>query len=283
MTFKLIKKTILVLVLLVLAGAGCDAVPQDNETSSTSTSIKVSDPELTLDQMAYLFCQDQGYRINISYDERYINGLISCIFDDGNSCPAVNFLDGSCGPQHKPASQDIAFTGFKDPSIPRFCEQVSAPVCGANGKTYANECIAQQEEVDVVNQGPCGGPQATVELPDEPEKVGVESSKSPSTGSSRTTRTVNVRSSQTKAVSVPDNHPMWIDTLIGLLKTDLTPGTAVEYCKVGTKSMYLQTGSLSTLYKENGLVSCYPSKDDKELCPDEFWSSRSSCSVIWRK
>ena len=40
---------------------------------------------------------------------------------------------------------------------PDICPQVMAPVCGVNGKTYGNSCMAEVAGVAVASVGPCPG------------------------------------------------------------------------------------------------------------------------------
>jgi hypothetical protein len=40
---------------------------------------------------------------------------------------------------------------------PQICAQVYRPVCGANGKTYSNACLARLAHVRVASEGPCPG------------------------------------------------------------------------------------------------------------------------------
>ncbi len=39
---------------------------------------------------------------------------------------------------------------------PQACIQIYAPVCGCDGKTYANECAAAMEGISLLREGPCG-------------------------------------------------------------------------------------------------------------------------------
>ncbi len=38
---------------------------------------------------------------------------------------------------------------------PSGCDLSYAPVCGCNGKTYPNECAANQQGMDIRTKGPC--------------------------------------------------------------------------------------------------------------------------------
>src|SRR3984957_983979 len=86
-------------------------------------------------------------------------------------------LDEACGgPDHitcnsalycqLPAGQcsspDTAGTCLKAPD---FCMRVSRPVCGCNGKTYANECEARKARVAIDTTGACKKPPAAEGAP----------------------------------------------------------------------------------------------------------------------
>jgi hypothetical protein len=85
----------------------------------------------------------------------------------GSSGANAANLDEACGgPNHitcnsalycqLPAGQcsaaDVAGVCAKTPD---FCMRVSRPVCGCNGKTYANECEARKARIAVDTSGAC--------------------------------------------------------------------------------------------------------------------------------
>jgi hypothetical protein len=39
---------------------------------------------------------------------------------------------------------------------PGICTQDCPEVCGCDGKTYCNECIANSKGIRIVSEGPCG-------------------------------------------------------------------------------------------------------------------------------
>jgi hypothetical protein len=68
--------------------------------------------------------------------------------DAGNACAAGTFCDygASCG--------DGGLAGVCAP-VPEVCRDVDAPVCGCDGQTYDNACLAAVAGVSVVADGPC--------------------------------------------------------------------------------------------------------------------------------
>jgi Kazal-type serine protease inhibitor domain len=103
--------------------------------------------------------------------------LVSSGIALGLSGASAANLDEACGgPDHitcnsalycqLPAGQcsapDTAGTCVKAPD---FCMRVSRPVCGCNGKTYANECDARKAKVAIDTTGACKKPPAAPGTP----------------------------------------------------------------------------------------------------------------------
>jgi hypothetical protein len=93
--------------------------------------------------------------------------VVVCGFACGSAGATTANLDEACGGPEKitcnsalycqlPAGQcsnpDAAGTCVKAPD---FCMRVSRPVCGCNGKTYANECDARHAKVAIDTTGAC--------------------------------------------------------------------------------------------------------------------------------
>jgi hypothetical protein len=73
---------------------------------------------------------------------------VVCGGDAGNTCPAGQFCKrdvGLCGPDDKGVCT-------REPAT---CQQISAPVCGCNGTTYDNACLADAAGVSVEHAGAC--------------------------------------------------------------------------------------------------------------------------------
>jgi hypothetical protein len=76
-------------------------------------------------------------------------------------------LDEACGGKdaitcnsalwcHHPAGQcKTADAAGKCEKAPAFCMRVSRPVCGCNGKTYANDCERRRVKVQLDHDGAC--------------------------------------------------------------------------------------------------------------------------------
>ena len=63
-----------------------------------------------------------------------------------NSALWCQKTEGQCAAPEAPGKCDKA---------PTFCMRVSRPVCGCNGKTYANDCERQRVKVQLDHAGAC--------------------------------------------------------------------------------------------------------------------------------
>lgn len=86
------------------------------------------------------FCIEKGGKIDIRSTEFGEYGV--CVFEDFSECEIEMFFNGECN-----AGDHIV-----DPEL--ICTTEYNPVCGINGVTYSNPCMAG--EVEIVHYAPCG-------------------------------------------------------------------------------------------------------------------------------
>lgn len=67
----------------------------------------------------------------------------------GIQCPAGQFC------QHKAGTCFFFDTFGTCTRVPRFCPRIFRPVCGCDGKTYANDCTRQAAGVSKSHDGKC--------------------------------------------------------------------------------------------------------------------------------
>ncbi|HEU4533558.1 MAG TPA: hypothetical protein VFS00_05550, partial [Polyangiaceae bacterium] len=67
-----------------------------------------------------------------------------CQFDESALCGAADQL-GKCQPK------------------PQGCNKIYAPVCGCDGQTYGNRCVADQAGAPIAHPGPCGEGEPTTD------------------------------------------------------------------------------------------------------------------------
>jgi hypothetical protein len=144
MRIETMTKALLALA-LTASGAGC-AVPTEKAEAAEpadSTSVEeVGSAESTINALDPK-CADGRDCSPPPQPGEFCGGFAGIPCDEGLYC---NFEDGSCG------AGDMGGTCAV---IPQLCPFIYAPVCGCNGQTYANACIAASNSVSVAHDGEC--------------------------------------------------------------------------------------------------------------------------------
>lgn len=298
--------------LFILSGCGkqdSSAVPPplviDNET------VVASSPA----QQAHAFCVSQGFSFVIERSEQQGPELF-CRFLDGSRCPAVDFLNETCEPDSALAMKEPTTTAALGDvfQFPRFCEPVAEPVCGVNGRTYSNECIANQQGVAIQYEGTCD-PRIeptnppTVYDPDPNKKVTTQETQSANSGGGTASspsnpgntsaggNAITYQAEQPRTPQVVNQEPIYVDDGIPdwlAVPFSLVDGNQsvtkawIEACPINGGTYYLQVENcetcFSTLYTEDGSLICNPSNDISGTCPSGFANGKpASCRVILEK
>ena len=293
------KKMLLLFATLLLIGVGCSK--DDEQTSLLPSPKEAVDNdtlvETTFTQQAYLFCQQRGNTIRIRFDSTKNARVIECVFDNGSACPAEAFMEGTCEANTSTTPYPrIAQVGeVTTDNTPRFCDTVAKPVCGVDGRTYTNACIAAQQRVALASSdGPCiaretdATPLARLQ---ETQTKGNNRSFSGNTGSSIDSKSVNT--GENGIPSAPpqvDEYPPWIDISISLLNEDnSTKMATIEECQYDNRTYFLHLercpDCFSILQTREGSIVCYPHNDISGSCPPGFdiEKKQQMCTEIWRK
>ena len=264
---KKIAQSIYILGILLLAGAGCSSgTAKDTEQTQPPTSTKpivrkqpVTDPtETALD-----FCESQGYNIIFTFDEVTKTNDMFCAFTANTGCEALDYYRGACLP-----STSVAIgVGLEGLENIRTCDRTELPVCGEDGNTYINQCIANLQQIRIIHTGACTGEDKKTE------------GFIPTTLPGSTDETPIV-----KKTAYTQESTLWLNTLANLLIQK--KGSKIEKCTFGGDVLYYQEEGcptcFSTLYNATGSIICFPDNDLAGSCPIHFNKDvRSSCSVIW--
>ncbi len=71
----------------------------------------------------------------------------------GTQCPSGFFCEQPAGQ----CLEDFHGTGTCQPT-PEFCTEIYTPVCGCDGQTYSNQCVAATAGVSIAVEGECASP-----------------------------------------------------------------------------------------------------------------------------
>lgn len=121
-------KIILALLIIVVVLFFAFVILQNNNKEKT----KIENP-------ASNFCIEEGGSVEIRSNDLGEYGV--CIFNDNSECEEWMFFNGNCN------IGDF----IREPN--KACTLEYNPVCGVNGVTYSNPCMAG--EVPIVKEGSC--------------------------------------------------------------------------------------------------------------------------------
>jgi hypothetical protein len=169
-------------------------------------------------------------------------------------------------------------------------------VCGVNGHTYLNSCLAAETNVAIAHTGACTPEEVAASIP--PGAPTERQERTSPTVRERVTNVFSRGTNEEEEVTVPppatndpevatqSSRPAWVDTVISLIEaTEPThPPMYIEQCTREGFTYYLEangTGDVvSTAYTTDGTIICYPNRDFSNSCPDEV-IFRGNCARVY--
>lgn len=284
------KKLLLILALMltVVGVSGCGENDQSAEENLEPfvQNVVIKRPKDLLRtplEKAMTVCEENGFKVSVIEDYEGVETL--CVFDDGTACDIFDFSKGGC--DKTAGSSPIEAESTQAIATLRYCNANNLPVCGSNGITYSNECIAQVEGAEVASEGPCPGSaedaagksrtgdffsnltnnitkrtSRTTKKAQTPSGNDIDKSTSSNSSESRSTSNVTVVNKQQqsrqssaklktvlKASSGPVALDDWFDVLIDVAESEAkrAPGTIVEMCQYSSK--------IVLFYKSDGKIN----------------------------
>lgn len=221
----------------------------------------------------YSRCMNRDYQVVSRYDQKQDKNIRYCRFNDGTECRLEKFAKGGCGPGKN--SKEISFQSTISPRN-KNCQQYK-PVCGEDGRTYANECLTKKLNINIKHQGSCKQEdRKSIETNQEIDFIKPKQDSS------------EQENPKVKQKKKKENQiPKWINMVVALVKNSpkTNPSMKIKKCNPSDNTKYLQTNgtdnTVSTLYNKQGEVICHPSRDFSDLCPNNINSIQNNCKVIW--
>ncbi|OIO19494.1 MAG: hypothetical protein AUJ37_02650 [Candidatus Magasanikbacteria bacterium CG1_02_41_34] len=265
------KKLFLVCTMIVLVGAGCGS-SNSGDTTSTSTDSATSTHDVVkkpegVEPIDYAIeaCQNNGYDIIFKYDNDTKTSYTYCQFQSGYACEAVSYITGTCTTTSTNRMYLVTTDGV--PQNIRTCTSEEKPVCGKDGITYVNSCIAGLQRVDINHVGVCT----------EAEQQAAAGKADNAAGSSSSSGSSSSVSNSIGTATAPTNaNTAWLKHLNAIAsgKNSGASSPIKEECVYGTNRVYYMVEScpncFSTLYNTNGDVICHPHNDIANECPSYF-------------
>lgn len=298
---KQIAHTILSAGILILVGVGCGgaSAPPTDSTTTTDAVIKAPSTALAAQQAALRTrperaCESRGFTIVARFNDDLDETLQYCQFSDGSECELLEFYNGICGPGEGAAV--LTNPNLQtDPFVESTCDDSNPPVCGVNGHSYINTCIAAQAGIAIAHEGMCTAEEIAANSPALEQSTSKRSN-------------VITRAKETISNKLPSNdeqvnedvppptpdpevptqgsNPEWLEMVIALIEAQPVrePRMYIDLCPRGSDDIaYFETNGTdavaSTLYNQNGAIICNPNRDFAGVCPNTV--SYNSCSRIY--
>lgn len=269
---QIFNKTIISLLILslFLLGAGCGQQTQLETPKTATTTPVVKKQPIQPDDPADKFCKDQGNELIIRFDSKTQSSQSFCRFPDTSECGAKDYLTGVCSPGQ---NLDMLIGEKKDIEEFTACDTDYEPVCGQDGLTYTNSCLAQIQGIIIKQKGSC---------------INV---KSPviTTGSDTTESQGGAETSPELTPTVDMSQPSWMGVVKDFILSSPpnNPKAFIEKCNLENNAYYFQSDGCSdcfgVLYNKDGYTVCYPNNDPNNECPKSFnIKNRYNCSQIWK-
>lgn len=270
------KKRYLLLFLFVpLLGAGCIGQQPVAEPVEQVVIKKQPEGQISAFEQALNYCERQGNRIIFEYDNEQQDNIAYCVFSNSTGCEVADYYTGRCTrgadavPVDVPDMQDVL-------SI-RECTTEEVPVCGVDGNTYLNSCIAQLQGIRVSHDGACALPPGDVVAVTVEEEQKIAKLNT------------SIKQSKTQPQVDDNGIPSWLNIVMGITGQTSGVSAQLERCSVESKTTYYFVedcpNCFSTLYKPSGEVICHPHNDMNNACPDTFDINKRGtyCSEVWKR
>lgn len=255
---------------ILTIGAGCSSKPQITAPTTTPKVIikkKPATPEVKSPSLD--FCQNHGFEVVIRFDQKTQTSKTFCQFKDGSECVADEYMHGKCAPGKGAVGPNFA----KSSAVPNefaVCTNEFEPVCGVDGISYTNICLAQIQGIKILHKGVC---------------INVETSVNSPTVSDVADEPIGyVQGAQTSNLN--DWLPAVKDFVLSMPKS--SPPAFIEECSIsGTKYYYHSDGCIDcfvVVYDKNGETYCFPNNDIDNSCPVKFTKQNriKYCERIWQ-